>query len=337
MPMNKNTYILGVDGGNTKTDYYLFRTDGELCAHLRAGTCSHEALGSYEKAFAAMQHALENLSCQCGIGPNQIDSAVFGLAGVDIPSQKVNMERVVSALGFENFLVCNDGFLGIKATASHGVGICSICGTGTVTAGVDEAGHTFQVGGIGIITRDNAGGAFLTREALSAAYAHRCRNGPPFAMTEWIEEKLQIESRDQWLEKLHPGNLDFKPYMTELLQRLLAYSELGDEAAHEIVKNAGETLADGVLGCIKNLAYRDRIEVVLAGSVWVKGNSRLMMDAFFARISQTAEVPLTLTMLHVPPVLGAVYWAWERACGTWIDKQTASKIRSAIKNQSSCS
>lgn len=331
----KNCYILGVDGGNSKTDFYLFRTDGVLCGHLRTGTCSHEALGSYENAFAAMQQALNTLYSQCGIGPAQMESAVFGLAGVDIPSQKANMEQVVSALGFPDFLVCNDGFLGVKAAAGRGVGVCSICGTGTVTAGVDETGRSFQVGGIGAITLDHAGGAFLARQALSTAYAQRCRNGIPFAMTEWIEEKLQVKNQDQWLEKLHPDNLDVRPYMTDLIQRLMGYARQGDPASCEIVKQAGEALADGVLGCMANLNFSDCVEVVLAGSVWVKGGSQLMMDAFLQRIFHTATLPVTLTMLQVPPVLGAVYWAWERACGAWIDEKTAYKIRSAIEQKNS--
>ena len=37
-------YILGVDGGNTKTDYYLFDTDGNFIDMYRGGTCSHEGL-----------------------------------------------------------------------------------------------------------------------------------------------------------------------------------------------------------------------------------------------------------------------------------------------------
>ena len=41
-------YYLGVDGGNTKTDFALMRADGTLIDWIRVGTCSHEALpGGY--------------------------------------------------------------------------------------------------------------------------------------------------------------------------------------------------------------------------------------------------------------------------------------------------
>ena len=44
-------YYLGVDGGNTKTDFALMRADGTLIDWIRVGTCSHETLpGGYAAA-----------------------------------------------------------------------------------------------------------------------------------------------------------------------------------------------------------------------------------------------------------------------------------------------
>ena len=40
----KQEYVLGVDGGNTKTQYFLYDGDGNFVDGIEAGTCSHEAL-----------------------------------------------------------------------------------------------------------------------------------------------------------------------------------------------------------------------------------------------------------------------------------------------------
>ena len=37
-------YIIGVDGGNTKTDYFLFDIAGNFFDFYRGGTGSHEGL-----------------------------------------------------------------------------------------------------------------------------------------------------------------------------------------------------------------------------------------------------------------------------------------------------
>lgn len=326
-------YILGVDGGNSKTDYFLFKTDGTLCAWQRAGTCSHEALGGYDKAHSAIRTAIETLSAQSGVSVQQIDAAVFGLAGVDIMPQQTEMERVIHSLGFSRALVCNDGFLGIKAGTQQGVGICSISGTGTVTVGVDERANRLQIGGIGSITRDFAGGAYLTRQAISAAYAQRFRGGKPFGATEWIENTLGIQRRELWLEKIHPEHLNIRPFMTPLIQHIFDLANHGDPVAEAIVDDCGKELAQGVLGCIQNLVYTDTVHIVLAGSIWSKCACQRMKNAFLKQIRGATPLQIQITTLQEPPVLGAVYWAWELAQGEWAQADIRLRIQEQIVHQ----
>ena len=75
-------YYLGVDGGNTKTDFALMHADGTLVDWIRVGTCSHEALsGGYTAAADALAHWLNPLRACNGIRAEQIEDAVLGLAG----------------------------------------------------------------------------------------------------------------------------------------------------------------------------------------------------------------------------------------------------------------
>ena len=68
------------------------------------------------------------------------------------------------------FQLENDGILGVKAASPNGKGICSINGTGTVTVGVDDRGQFLQVGGVGYISGDEAGGSFIVRRTYQAVY-----------------------------------------------------------------------------------------------------------------------------------------------------------------------
>lgn len=331
--MGADNYILGVDGGNSKTDFALFRTDGALCSFLREGTCSHEKLGGYDLAGKAIASSLKRLLAPVGVSAGQIGSAVFGLAGVDIPEQRSGMERAVSGLGLRESLVCNDGLLGIKAASPRGVGVCSINGTGTVCVGVDETGAMLQVGGTGAVAGDNAGGAYLARRAIGQAYAQRFRNGPVFGGTQWIEEKLHITCMGKWLEAIHPTRLHYKSFMTELIQLLFHLEQQGDLAARAIVVEAAENLADGVIGCIRNLTFHHRVEVVMAGSVWSKGNCRRMKDTFMARVEACVPQEVAFTVLDSPPVLGAVYWAMERETHAWPEREVRERVRGQIQAQ----
>ena len=143
-------YILGVDGGNTKTDYFLFDCEGNFIGMHRDGTCSHEALSDgFEGTRRVMKDALDYFLNRRKVKIEDIKAACFGLAGDDIPSQQRSLEEIISSFGFENFIVVNDSTLGIKAGTTKGYGVCSINGTGTSASGIDKNGKVLQVGGIG--------------------------------------------------------------------------------------------------------------------------------------------------------------------------------------------
>ena len=167
----KNKYLIGVDGGNTKTDYLLYDTFGNFIDGIRSGTCSHEAKGlGFEGAYRVMKENIETLLYRHNLKVEDIAAAAFGLAGVDVPFQKRALEEIVERIGFTNYVVLNDGFLGIKAASPTGVGVCSINGTGTVNVGIDSIGKYFQVGGIGYVSGDEAGGSFLARRTIQTVF-----------------------------------------------------------------------------------------------------------------------------------------------------------------------
>mgnify|MGYP002624325090 FL=1 len=187
-------YILGVDGGNTKTDYFLFNTEGKFIDFYRSGTCSHEALSdSFSGTYRKMKDVFDIFLTRNNIQPKDISFSVFGLAGCDLKSQKENLEKVISDLGFIDFIVSNDSVLGIKAYSSSGA--CSICGTGTVASGIDEKGNFLQVGGIGEIVGDEAGGRYLARRAIRKTFDYYFRFGEKSLINNIVMEELGITNK----------------------------------------------------------------------------------------------------------------------------------------------
>ena len=177
-------YIIGVDGGNTKTDYLLFDVNGNFIDGMRCGTCSHEApkIGSFEGAYVEMNEKITEILSRNKLTINDVVSGAFGLAGVDAPFQKKALEEAVEKIGFTKYAVVNDGFLGIKAASKTGTGVCSINGTGTVNVGIDEDGNWMQVGGIGYVAGDEAGGSFLARAAVRIAFDECFRFGKGYRL-----------------------------------------------------------------------------------------------------------------------------------------------------------
>ncbi|WP_227793677.1 BadF/BadG/BcrA/BcrD ATPase family protein [Paenibacillus guangzhouensis] len=199
--MNSN-YVVGVDGGNSKTDYFLFDLQGNFVDHINTGTCSHEQFpDAYASSFRIMNENIQQLLTRNQLTMNDMAAGAFGLAGADIPSQKENLSRVIEEIGLMHYAVDNDSFLGVKAGSDKGYGICSINGSGTSTGGISPSGKRLQVGGVGSeLSGDEAGGFYLARKVLRAVYDTFYRMGPTTAMTEPVMELLRIPNQESFID-----------------------------------------------------------------------------------------------------------------------------------------
>lgn len=307
-------YLLGVDGGNTKTDYLLFSLNGEFVDGIRRGTCSHEALkNSFDGTLTEMSEAINFLLTKNNLQISDIKAAAFGLAGCDVPKQKLQLEAIIRKIGFDRFIVNNDGFLGIKAASLTGSGICSINGTGTVTVGIDEQGSSVQVGGVGYISGDEAGGAFLARRTLQAVYDECYRMGKKTSLSTDVFKLLGINKKEDYLSTVISFLEQKKLDRTNLIKLLFAHGNNSDIISLEILAKAGENMGLSVAGCIDNLHFNDRITIILAGSVWANASCDAMLEAFKKIITSKGFVNTDYIVLIAPPAAGAILWAYELA------------------------
>lgn len=304
-------YIIGVDGGNTKTDYLLFDVNGNFIDGMRCGTCSHEApsIGSFEGAYLEMNKQINLLLSRNNLVIEDVVSGAFGLAGVDAPFQKKALESAVEKIGFTKYAVVNDGFLGIKAASKTGTGVCSINGTGTVNVGIDEDGNWMQVGGIGYVAGDEAGGSFLARAAVRLAFDECFRFGPKTLITEYVFKMYGIESKKDLSNAIVGKKVD----STYLIKSLFTCANEGDEASVNVLRTAGENMGKSISGCISEINIKEPIQVILAGSVWAKATNYEMLDAFKETVIKLTNKKCDFIVLKEPPVLGAILWALELA------------------------
>jgi len=306
--------VLGVDGGNTKTDYLLHDKDGRLLAHVRAGTCSHEAIGM-EAARSEMGARLGELLQMAGLRQSDVVAAAFGLAGVDQREQQAALSDVVRGLGYAQSVVTNDSFLGLKAGSESGVGVCSINGTGTAAGGIDKHGKWMQIGGLGAPSLDNAGGSYIAAQVNCAVYGEIYQFTDKTALTPLL---LSLYRCDR--EGFHTAmSIQFQTERTvtprELIHALFTACDQSDLIALSIIHSVADALARSAAGCAVRLDFDPVIPVVLIGSVWTKGRYAPMIDAFRAQFDALSGKQAEIHILDVPPAAGSVLWALENALG----------------------
>ncbi|OLA10619.1 MAG: hypothetical protein BHW12_01835 [Coprobacillus sp. 28_7] len=82
------------------------------------------------------------------------------------------------------------------------VDACSICGTGTSSGGIGIDGSYLQVGGIGAIVGDEAGGSWLARRAIRQTFDSMYRFGKKSLIDDIVMDELEVTDKYYLMEAI---------------------------------------------------------------------------------------------------------------------------------------
>lgn len=307
-------YVLGVDGGGTKTQCALYDIEGNEVDLINWGPTNHEVLkGGYQGFKSEMTLMLNYLVKRNGLQISQIVKSVFGMAGVDTRWQHKVISGILKELGFNDFKLYNDAYLAIKAGSKNGWGIGVVNGTGCSVAGIDRTGGVLQVGGMGAITGDLGGGAYLGEKFIQSVYNYYFRCGAETCMLDMIPEELKVESKydfiDNAIRKIEEGSISVR----ELNRIIFDAANRGDNLAIKILEELGRSLANSVNGCIRELKFDiPGLQVILSGSINTKAANPTITDTLKECVtSANRDMAIEFILLDKSPVIGAVIWALE--------------------------
>lgn len=306
-------YVLGLDGGGTKTQCALFDCNGKIVDFLNWGPTNHEVMkNGFDDLRKELEAIFSEICKRNGIKRDNLSACGFGMAGIDTREQHRIVSGIISGLGISKFVLCNDSYLGIKAGSSTGRGICVINGTGCSVTGIDAQGRMFQVGGQGSLTGDAGGGSVLGLRVLFAVYDHLIRGGRYTRMSDYLLKELDVENKYDYLDILTKRINERSLRVRDLNKFLFTAANEKDDVAVEVLENVGRELGRSVNAVISELGFvgENPLNVTLAGSINVKGNNPTLVNAIKDEVSvKYPERNIEFTLLRKPPVSGAVIWA----------------------------
>lgn len=151
-------YIIGIDGGGTKTHCVIGDKNGNILAEGFGGPANHQVVG-IETAGKSIEYAIREACNQLEdkITYDDIlkktDRIILGLAGADQPSDFEKLNRLCKSLfGNVPFTVYNDTWIGLRSGSEENYGVISICGTGAAHAGCDKTGNRLILRNIDYLT-----------------------------------------------------------------------------------------------------------------------------------------------------------------------------------------
>jgi N-acetylglucosamine kinase-like BadF-type ATPase len=313
--------VVGVDGGNSKTEAVLATAEGTVLARVRGiGTRSH--VDGVTTMVAGLGELVATLRKEAGLATDApIEAGAFFLANVDISADEHEVHVALDAIGLtRRAVVRNDALAPLRAGAPDGWGIAVVSGAGINAVGVDPAGREARFLALGGITGDWGGGYSVAEAGLGAAVRAGDGRGEPTVLSSVIPAEFGMESVDDVALAFSRGELQPRQ-MHQLAPVVFAAAEQGDAVATGIAHR----LADEVVSMVTALSGRlglDRAEVpvILSGGTLQRG-PHLLIERISRRL--LARMPHARPeVLQFEPVAGAVIEALEMV-GAGRDAQEA--------------
>ena len=298
-------YVVGADGGNSKTDLVLASEHGEVVARLRlAGTQPH--LDGLSGTAAGLADGARRAVREAGLPPTTpIAAAVFAMANVDTPEEEATMLAELRRLEVATDVrVYNDTVAALRAGSRSGWGVAVVCGAGINAIGIDAGGRTHRFLALGPETGDWGGGWSIGLAGLGAAVRAGDGRGPATTLRALIASALIRPDVETAATDVHHRRIAY-PSVAGLTRLVFDAATAGDAVATSIVTRLADEVAAFATAALTGLDLcAGATEVVLAGAVLQAGNE-VLLQRIRVRIAASAPAAL-VEVLDVAPVAGPV-------------------------------
>jgi N-acetylglucosamine kinase-like BadF-type ATPase len=311
--------VLGVDGGNSKTELLAASLDGDLVACARgAGNNAHFA------GVDATVDFLGRLVAEAGLdGP--ATHGVFYLCGVDVPADR---EALTAALERTSWLdrasVDNDVFGLLRAGTDEGDAVAVVCGAGINCAGRAADGRVARYPSLGWESGDWGGSVMLGRDVLFLAARAEDGRGDPTVLSDLVREHFGLPVAEIG-EAVRYRRIPVAR-LGELAPGVVRAAEAGDAVARRLVERLADEVVLMATRALADLGLAERPVPVLLGGGMLRAGSGLLYDEVVARLARAAPHAMP-TAVTEPPVLGAALDALDTAGAP---SDAATHLRAAV-------
>lgn len=293
--------MLGVDGGNSKTELAAATTEGELLALVRGAGSNSHAVGADGVARVVSALVVEaGVEVPAGHG-------VFYLCGADVPADLDELSRMVEARGWvREAVVDNDTFALLRAGTARADAVAVICGSGINCVGRRADGRVARYPALGWETGDWGGAEMLGREALFVAARAEDGRGEPTVLADAVRAHFEVESVEAVGIEVHYRRLP-QSRLGELAPLVAEAADAGDPVADALLTRVANEVALFVRRAFGDLEV-NAADVVLGGGMFQGEPGR-----FHERVLERLPAGAQPVVLDAPPVLGAILAALDLA------------------------
>lgn len=283
------SYVIGLDGGATKTAAILADMEGNILNRTVAPASNYHAVGQ-EKSAEAMKTAIIDVLKGAGKSLQDVTATVIGLAGLNNNHDYGIYKELIDPIGLPGKLFLeNDIVIAWAASTKCAPGVVVISGTGSSAFGINKEGKRYKSLGWDYIVSDQGSGYWVGIHGLQAAFKMWDGRLPEGLLLKAMLDHYGVKSAEEALEHIYSDEFldDMKTQVASFGRRVAESAQKGDTVAQNILRQAGEELGDSVCAVIRGLGMEDETFIVgHVGSTFKSGP--LLLEPFKERILSVA-------------------------------------------------
>jgi N-acetylglucosamine kinase-like BadF-type ATPase len=237
-------FVLGLDGGGTKTDCVLMDEAGAVLARSLSGPSNPLRVG-FGAAVGAIRGASRQAIAKAALPASATAAAVCaGLAGAGPPESAEKIRALLAAEFPESKVqVCTDLALALAA-AGDGPAIVLLAGTGSFAVGRNSAGETARAGGYGSQIGDEGSAYDIGRRVVLMAMHENDRTGADSLLGQRVLRELGCASWSEVKERAQAASDEVFPRLYAVVATVAEWIASPTETREQ---TAARSSAQGIL------------------------------------------------------------------------------------------
>lgn len=256
-------YVVGWDGGGTKTLMKVLDLNGNLIFSATAGSLNYNS-----NPKKVIQDTIESLIKELH---NNTDS-LADCKGICISAAGISNKEAVDFITtnlVNKGLQCKMDIIGDHEAALIGAfgkeeGIILISGTGSICFGKNTNGESHRTGGYGHLIDDEGSGYAIGRDILSAAVRIYDKRITDSKLLDLVLDKLGVHRIEEIIQYTYQPNWN-KANIASLAPLLIKALEIDDFYAEVICQKASDELVKLVLPVVETLGLENGNIALLGG------------------------------------------------------------------------
>ncbi|MDF9824836.1 N-acetylglucosamine kinase-like BadF-type ATPase [Breznakia sp. PF5-3] len=263
------SYILGIDGGGTKTAYLLADESGRIIDQYKGPTIHYMQCG-YDGLTSTIKEAVDYFINKQKIHRDEIAYCFVGAAGYgDIEEDKEFIKQAI-AKGLEGipFAVDNDTFNAHAGALLGQDGICVIAGTGSIGLGVNKDQSIICGGWHHAFGGDEGSAHWIAENYIQEFTKQSDLRSPRTLLYTYMKDKYNFNNDSDALQQFIVDWDYDRTKIASLSKDVYELAKKKDSAALAIFKKAAYELSLIYRSIYKQLDYQYKIPVSYIGGVF---------------------------------------------------------------------